>query len=454
MSPTTSLAPRLVMARMKMRSGTAWLDILAVISFALSTLIALTVAGGIWMFHTLNEDRPARILKAIGAENADGMSVYFLLSVVAGALLVVPIFALGSAAVRLAAQTRARRLATLRLIGVTASQTIRMALIETAAQWLIGTIAGIGLYYATLPAWSNVTFFKVPIDIELMMLPLWGISILLVLLLLIATASTVIGLQKVRISPLGVTRRETPRALRAWCFVFFVAAAVAFVVWANMNQSSKTDAGALVTVGALVVLFIGELSLVGPWVIQIVTRPFTATSSVPRLLAVRRILDDPRAVWRSIGGVALLCFVAGFVSTSPGNSDRFQWVVNDVRTGVWITLAFGFVVAAHSSLMNQASLVFERADQTEALSKVGFPFRVFTASRFHQILGPLVVTSVLAAAMGCLLTTSYMQKSPSPESSIQLGSVLGIGFLLTIFSLLMCSPLEKHALASGRRHND
>ena len=143
MSPTTRLAPRLAVARIKMRSGAAWLDVLAVVSFALSTLIALTVAGGIWMFKTLNDERPARIIRAIGEHNADAMLTYYLLSVVAGALLVIPIFALGSSAARLGAQARARRLATLRLIGVTGSQTVRMALVETAAQWLIGAVAGI-----------------------------------------------------------------------------------------------------------------------------------------------------------------------------------------------------------------------------------------------------------------------------------------------------------------------
>ena len=109
-----------------MRSGAAWLDVLAVVSFALSTLIALTVAGGIWMFKTLNDERPARIIRAIGEHNADAMLTYYLLSVVAGALLVIPIFALGSSAARLGAQARARRLATLRLIGVTGSQTVRL----------------------------------------------------------------------------------------------------------------------------------------------------------------------------------------------------------------------------------------------------------------------------------------------------------------------------------------
>ena len=224
MSPTTRLAPRLAVARIKMRSGAAWLDVLAVVSFALSTLIALTVAGGIWMFKTLNEERPAKILQAIGEDRADTMLTYYVLSVVAGALLVIPIFALGSSAARLGAQARARRLATLRLIGVTGSQTVRMALIETAAQWLIGAVAGVVLYYATLPAWSNASFFKVSIDTSLMMLPIAAMLGLLAVLLFIAMASTVVGLQKVRISPLGVTRRETPKALKMWRLAVFVAA--------------------------------------------------------------------------------------------------------------------------------------------------------------------------------------------------------------------------------------
>ena len=442
MSPTTRLAPRLAVARIKMRSGAAWLDVLAVVSFALSTLIALTVAGGIWMFKTLNDERPARIIRAIGEHNADAMLTYYLLSVVAGALLVIPIFALGSSAARLGAQARARRLATLRLIGVTGSQTVRMALVETAAQWLIGAVAGVVLYYATLPAWGNASFFKVSIDTSLMMLPIAAMLGLLAVLLFIAMASTVVGLQKVRISPLGVTRRETPKALKMWRLVLFIVAGLAFVYWSSSREGSRVETSALVSVGIFVGLFVAAL-------------PLTKTSSVPRLLAVRRLLDDPRAVWRTVGGVALLCFVAGFVSAAPDSTNPgFEWALRDIKFGVWITLAFGFAVAAQSSLTNQASLVFERADQTIALSKVGFPFRVFTLSRLHQVLGPLAATSVIGAGLGCFLVISFMDETPSNAAFIQLAGVLGVGFALTLLALLVCTPLERHVLTSSRRRND
>ena len=455
MSPTTRLAPRLAVARIKMRSGAAWLDVLAVVSFALSTFIALTVAGGIWMFKTLNEERPAKILQAIGEDRADTMLTYYVLSVVAGALLVIPIFALGSSAARLGAQARARRLATLRLIGVTGSQTVRMALIETAAQWLIGAVAGVVLYYATLPAWSNASFFKVSIDTSLMMLPIAAMLGLLAVLLFIAMASTVVGLQKVRISPLGVTRRETPKALKMWRLAVFIVAGFAFAYWANTREGSKMETSALVAVGVFVGLFVAAFSLVGPWLLQVAARPLTKTSSVPRLLAVRRLLDDPRAVWRTVGGVALLCFVAGFVSAAPDSANPgSEWALRDIKFGVWITLAFGFAVAAQSSLTNQASLVFERADQTVALSKVGFPFRVFTLSRLHQVLGPLAATSVIGAGLGCFLIVSYMDETPSNAAFIQLAGVLGVGFALTLLALLVCTPLERHVLTSSRRRND
>ena len=455
MSPTTRLAPRLAVARIKMRSGAAWLDVLAVVSFALSTLIALTVAGGIWMFKTLNDERPARIIRAIGEHNADAMLTYYLLSVVAGALLVIPIFALGSSAARLGAQARARRLATLRLIGVTGSQTVRMALVETAAQWLIGAVAGVVLYYATLPAWGNASFFKVSIDTSLMMLPIAAMLGLLAVLLFIAMASTVVGLQKVRISPLGVTRRETPKALKMWRLVLFVVAGFAFVYWSSSREGSRVETSALVSVGIFVGLFVAAFSLVGPWLLQVAARPLTKTSSVSRLLAVRRLLDDPRAVWRTVGGVALLCFVAGFVSAAPDSTNPgFEWALGDIKFGVWITLAFGFAVAAQSSLTNQASLVFERADQTIALSKVGFPFRVFTLSRLHQVLGPLAATSVIGAGLGCFLVISFMDETPSNAAFIQLAGVLGAGFALTLLALLVCTPLERHVLTSSRRRND
>ena len=113
MKEALQLAPTLTAARLKARTGDAWLDLLAVLSFALSTLMALTVAGGIWMFSQWLND-PSLIMptliEASGQDAADFASsfleMYFSMALGAGALLVIPIFSLGASAARLGARQR------------------------------------------------------------------------------------------------------------------------------------------------------------------------------------------------------------------------------------------------------------------------------------------------------------------------------------------------------------
>ncbi|MDK8238746.1 hypothetical protein QP747_11570, partial [Actinomyces urogenitalis] len=65
--------------------------------------------------------------------------MYLGLALFAGALLVIPISSLASGAARLGTQDRSQRLASLRLVGTTRSQTIAISLCETVVQWLLGT---------------------------------------------------------------------------------------------------------------------------------------------------------------------------------------------------------------------------------------------------------------------------------------------------------------------------
>ena len=175
MNPALKLAPALTAARLKSRKGDAWLDVLAVVSFAISALMALTVAGGIWMFRGWSLHPTASMLATAHGERSY-LDLYLSLGIFAAALLVIPIFSLGTSATRLGAQARARRLASLSLVGVTSGQTVAMTIVETLVQWIIGTGAGVALYFATLPAWRGVEFLKPPIAPTQMVLPAEGNS--------------------------------------------------------------------------------------------------------------------------------------------------------------------------------------------------------------------------------------------------------------------------------------
>lgn len=459
MKQALRLAPQLTTARLRLRRGDAWLDVLAVLSFALSTVMALTVTGGIWMFSQWNA-HPTAHHAALGDEigwGNDGgyLTLYLSLAFAAGALLVIPIFSLGASAARLGARGRSERLSSLRLIGVTGGQTVAISLVETMVQWALGTAVGTIAYYLSLPLWANVTFLEEKIKPSQMMLPVGILVAVLAALLVIAVLSTIIGLQRVRISPLGVARREASPAMRHWRPLAFLAAVSLYIIWATANPGATRDSVQYIVMAGMILLLVAGISVVGPWILQLFAYPGTKTRSVPRLLGMRRILDDPRAAWRTVNAISLLCFMAGFFAVIPLESgDSGSFLFQDIFTGVTITLGFGFAVAALSTLMNQSSTVFDRAPETSALSQIGFPRRVFAWTRIYQVMGPLLLASVASAALGLGMGALTAAVGVSTSGILRMVITVVLGLALSGVALAICEPLERRVLESRGRAND
>src|SRR5690606_17591886 len=75
--------------------------------------------------------------------------------------------------------------------------------------------------------------------------------------------------------------------------------------------ASRNTSWAVVTV-VLALAFLA-LNLAGPWVVSVIGRITARVARGPAaLLAGRRLVDDPRSAWRTIAGVALTGFIAGF----------------------------------------------------------------------------------------------------------------------------------------------
>lgn len=458
----TRLASQLTIARLKSRSGDAWLDVLAIASFALGTFMALTVAGGVNMFIRWS-DTPSLYpdLGDTWGSPAMWLTSYITLALIAAGLLVFPIFSLGASAARLGAQGRSRRLASLRLVGMTAGQTVRIALVETCVQWVVGATIGTVLYFLTVPLWQNVSFLTVPIHWELMVLPAHYLILILALTLLISLASTVLGLQRVRISPLGVAHRATPVVLRMWRVWVLPLAIAALVIFLLTIPSSTDDREMMMrtmSVTGLFLLFIlGGLSLVGPVVLRVLAHFGLASGCPSVILAMRRILADPRAAWRNVSALTILCFIVGFLASFPDTDMGF--LGEDIFTGSVITASFAFAVSALSTLMNQASSVFDSADQTRALSAMGFPHRVFFRTRLIQVLSPLASTSIVTALLGYALgyltvASSGVSMSIVSSQALTMVGVILAGIALTIVAVSLCQPLERFVLRNAGRRND
>ncbi|MGK5555059.1 FtsX-like permease family protein [Actinomadura kijaniata] len=238
---------------------------------------------------------------------------YRFLMLIASVLMVVPLLVFGGAAARLTVARRDQRLAALRLVGATPGQVVAVTVAEAVLTAAAGAVAGAALYGLTVPAVARIEIGGGawrPADLWPGPLPLLGVLLAVPVLVGI---SAVVGLRRVVVSPLGVARRETPPAMRAVRAVAFAAILAAFgAVGGSLSGMGRT--GITVLLVFLGLAFVG-INLVGPWVVALIGRVAVGTARGPvRLLAGRRLLDDPRAAWRTVAGVALTGFVAGFLS--------------------------------------------------------------------------------------------------------------------------------------------
>ncbi|MBB2910980.1 hypothetical protein FHS43_002245 [Streptosporangium becharense] len=262
---------------------------------------------------------PTRIADFRG-EPTQNAEAYKALGLIASVLMVVPLLVFGGAAARLTVARRDQRLAALRLVGASPGQVVAMTVVEAVITAFGGALLGLTLYGLLTPLLARIeiaggSWFLA--DLWPGVLPV--LAVLLAVPLLVG-ASAVVGLRRVVVSPLGVAKRETPPAMR---FVRVGALLAVLAVVPALN--GRTEVGVIAVVIGLAFLCV---NLVGPWVVGVIGRITARVARTPaRLLAGRRLVDDPRAAWRTVSGVALTGFVAGFIGlVSPADL-----VVHDSR---------------------------------------------------------------------------------------------------------------------------
>ncbi|MGB3442571.1 MAG: FtsX-like permease family protein [Actinophytocola sp.] len=230
------------------------------------------------------------------------------------ALLVVvmtalPLAGLGGLASRLMAGRRQRRLATLRLLGATTSQVARLTVIELATLTGVGAVCGAVLHRVLVPLASQVQIKGggwFPSDVR----PGVLLTVVTVAAVVgVMTLGALTGLLPAVRDPLGTYRqaRREPARTRWWSLVFIGAAVGLF--WLRSTN-------AFVSAGftAVVILGWGLLST-GPWLVAWLGRFIARRASGPAtFLAGRRLSENPRSAWRTVGGMALAAFIAGFAA--------------------------------------------------------------------------------------------------------------------------------------------
>lgn len=419
---------------------------LPVTAFAIVGTLALLVAGGAASFWTIEGDLAG---------------FYLMLSVFALMLLIFPLVGLAGSAAKLLARRRDERLSSLRLLGASTGTVRTLAVAESVVLAAAGLLLGVLGYLVFMPVVGLIPFAGRPIGLEGMWLGTgWLFSVVGVLLLLMAAASSMAGLRRIEITPLGVRTRQRAAKLH---WVRVVLAVVGLVLAQILLQAN--GAGSMMVV--LIMLLIGfglpmlALHFIGPWLIGVMTRrSWRRADTAEKLVAARNVLESPHQAWRQIGGLAVTVYIGvvggagmGLANAVSAEGARPEDLIltADLRTGVLLTMLIAFVLTACSVGISQAAQVLDRAQMYRGLGRLGMTEPTLEAIRRRSVMGPLwiVLAFTLVAALVTTLPVIGAAVVFSPASLALVAGVLVLGVLLVRLGVTASRPTLRSVLAEG-----
>jgi hypothetical protein len=253
----------------------------------------------------LNDCSGASCLVGVGF---DANALDLVLSAVSAGLMF-PVLIFVAAATRLSATRREQRFAALRLAGATPRQVSVVSAVESAVAAAAGAAAGFGLFFALRPLIASFPFSGQPFFTGDLSLSL--VDVLAVALGVPVAAAVVarLALRRVRVSPLGVSRRVTPAPPRAWRLVPLLAGIAELAVFIPLG-GRRTSAGQVQAFLPGFLLILAGLIIAGPWLTMVSAALLARRASRPAtLIAARRLADRPGTGFRSISGLVLALFV-------------------------------------------------------------------------------------------------------------------------------------------------
>ena len=461
-----------LLARRTLPTSQATLPVLA---FAASAALFLLIAGGIHAFYTWlggDASTATSVEAGSGTKNtAHTMQpLYLMLAWVSGFLLLTPLFTLGASAARLSARRRDDRLATLRLLGASTRQLTLYTMLDSVIYAAVGFVLGFIVYLILVLPFGMLRFQNIPLGPENMLLPLPIVLVCGLVCLIIAATSSLFGLSKVTISPLGVrTRSDKPslgkRALILGCVLLavgFIGAVASQVIMNLAADSMGANGFVLVLVIAImfglpILLTMLAVDLIGGFVVGLYARIRVRTARTPAtLLAYRSILESPRAAWRQVSGVAMTTFIAALIgpvlgqlfreSTSQARRNvQDNTLLNDMWQGLFLLMFLSYLLVALSALLNQSAAIYERGSLYSSLRMMGTEAAVLKRSRRIVVFGPLLLVSTLSGLLALVLFGLIARSGVEPRFLLQslgmivVAIVLGMG--LVFASLAATGPV-------------
>jgi hypothetical protein len=200
----------------------------------------------------------------------------------------------------------------MRLVGATPRQIAKLATVESSVATIAGVAVGFGLFYAVRPALATIPFSGERFFTSDLSLSLVDVLLVAVGIPIAAALAARIALRRVNISPLGVTRRVTPRPPRAWRVVPMLAGIVELgylAYFSDIGATASSNAQAFAYLLGIFLIMMG-LVVAGPWLTMVGSRLMARRARRPAgLIAARRLSDNPQAAFRAISGLVLAVFV-------------------------------------------------------------------------------------------------------------------------------------------------
>jgi hypothetical protein len=245
-----------------------------------------------------------------------------LILVVVALGLIFPLLILIGTATRLAATRREQRFAAMRLVGATPRQVAVVSAVEATVSAAAGTALGFVLFFLFRDRLAAVPFTGAPFFPSDLSLGPVGVLAVAVGVPAAAALAARFALRRVRISPLGVTRRVTPRPPRAYRLIPLLIG-VAELGWFVGRRPETTNGQIMAFLPGFLIVMVG-LVVAGPWLTMVGARLIARRASRPStLIAARRLADDPRTGFRAVSGLMLALFVTsvavGVIGTIVSN---------------------------------------------------------------------------------------------------------------------------------------
>jgi hypothetical protein len=282
-----------------------------------------------------------------GTAGYSSTDLEFILALGALALFF-PLLVFIGTATRLSAARREQRFAALRLTGATPRQVSVISAVEASVAALAGVGIGFILYFlfhpvlVAIPSFTGTPFAPGDLSLSLADILLVAIGVPA------AAAAARIPLRRVQISPLGVSWRVTPPALRAYRMIPLLIGIGELAYFAGAGHPASSSGQIRAYFLGFLLIMVG-LVIAGPWLTMAGSRVMARRTSRPAMLiAGRRLSDNPRAAFRSISGLILALFITsvsiGITTTIV--ADHGAPTGGVAATG---TLADGFIASQTAS---------------------------------------------------------------------------------------------------------